>query len=193
MLKPIETTYNGHRFRSRLEARWAVFLTVLGVPYDYEPEGYTFEEHKYLPDFWIASWDVFVEIKPFRPNSIELERYVAFAQHAEKSLLLFYGNASAEDHRVLWCSPEGYKADDLQLACCRSGCGQMFMQSQTFGAQPIAPTTEHDCWDYPQHHPLDRWPVIWDKLREAFDAAQGARFEFGEAWHPGLPRNEAQT
>ena len=25
-VKPIETTYNGYKFRSRLEARWAVFF-----------------------------------------------------------------------------------------------------------------------------------------------------------------------
>lgn len=39
-IKPIETIYNGYRFRSRLEARWAVFLDSLGVKYEYEPEGF---------------------------------------------------------------------------------------------------------------------------------------------------------
>lgn len=37
-IKPIETIYNGYRFRSRLEARWAVFFDALGVEYQYEPE-----------------------------------------------------------------------------------------------------------------------------------------------------------
>jgi hypothetical protein len=32
--------YNGYRFRSRLEARWAVFFDELGVAYRYEPEGF---------------------------------------------------------------------------------------------------------------------------------------------------------
>ena len=40
-IKPIETYYNGYRFRSRLEARWAVFFDALGVPYEYEPEGFS--------------------------------------------------------------------------------------------------------------------------------------------------------
>ena len=51
-IKPIETLYNGFRFRSRLEARWAVFLDGLGVRYEYEPEGFEIPGvGAYLPDF----------------------------------------------------------------------------------------------------------------------------------------------
>lgn len=39
-LKAIQTEYKGYLFRSRLEARWAVFLDSLGVKWEYEPEGY---------------------------------------------------------------------------------------------------------------------------------------------------------
>lgn len=65
MKGPIETHYNGYRFRSRLEARWAVFLSVLGVKYEYEHEGYVLSNGDwYLPDFWLPELDCFVEIKP---------------------------------------------------------------------------------------------------------------------------------
>jgi hypothetical protein len=37
---PIETLYRGYRFRSRLEARWAVFFDVAGIPWQYEVEGF---------------------------------------------------------------------------------------------------------------------------------------------------------
>jgi hypothetical protein len=40
-LKPIETHYLGCRFRSRLEARWAVFFEALGIKWWYEPEGFS--------------------------------------------------------------------------------------------------------------------------------------------------------
>ena len=51
-IKPIETIYNGYRFRSRLEARWAVFFDSLGVEYEYEPEGFELPGvGVYLPDF----------------------------------------------------------------------------------------------------------------------------------------------
>jgi len=180
MLKPIETRYNGHRFRSRLEARWAVFFDVLGVPYSYEPEGYTFEDYAYLPDFWIPSWDAFVEIKAIRPTDQEMLRYVAFAEHSGKHLLLLYGNPSPDEHYVVWCSPYGSRIDYLRLAWCRSECGQLFVENEDWGIQGIGPITDHDCLEYPaQFH--DRWPLIGSAARDAFDAASSARFEFGEA------------
>lgn len=64
MLKAIETPYKGYRFRSRLEARWAVFLDALGVAWEYEKEGYQFQDGtRYLPDFWLPRHDCWVEIK----------------------------------------------------------------------------------------------------------------------------------
>ena len=56
-IKPIETIYNGYRFRSRLEARWAVFFDALGIEYEYEPEGFEIESGlRYLPDFRIKCY-----------------------------------------------------------------------------------------------------------------------------------------
>jgi hypothetical protein len=36
-IKPIETEYGGYKFRSRLEARWAVFFDTAKIKYEYEP------------------------------------------------------------------------------------------------------------------------------------------------------------
>lgn len=55
-IKPIETYYNGYRFRSRLEARWAVFFDALGVKYEYEPEGFQTPAGYYLPDFRVKCY-----------------------------------------------------------------------------------------------------------------------------------------
>lgn len=64
-MKAIETIYKGYRFRSRLEARWAVFFDALGVPYQYEPEGFDLgKAGYYLPDFYLPEQDRWVEIKP---------------------------------------------------------------------------------------------------------------------------------
>lgn len=61
----IETTYRGHRFRSRLEARWAVAFDRLGVRWEYEPQGYLVGKKRkpYLPDFWLPGEHVWVEVK----------------------------------------------------------------------------------------------------------------------------------
>lgn len=72
-MKAIETKYNGYRFRSRLEARWAVFLDALGVKYEYEPEGFQKDGLYYLPDFRVkcgalrgesvTPFDLYIEVK----------------------------------------------------------------------------------------------------------------------------------
>jgi hypothetical protein len=62
--KAIETIYRGYRFRSRLEARYAVFFDALDLPFEYEKEGFTLEDGtKYLPDFWLPTLKLWVEIK----------------------------------------------------------------------------------------------------------------------------------
>ena len=63
-IKAIETSYNGYRFRSRLEARWAVFFDKAGIRYFYEHEGYDLGDEYYLPDFYLPDFDLFVEVKP---------------------------------------------------------------------------------------------------------------------------------
>lgn len=53
-LSPIETYYKGYRFRSRLEARWAVYLDAINAKWEYEPEGFDLGNGLYyLPDFLI--------------------------------------------------------------------------------------------------------------------------------------------
>ena len=71
-IKPIETYYNGYRFRSRLEARWAVFFDVLRIDYEYEPEGFRINSNiNYLPDFYLPKMDTYVEVK--HENAFEIE------------------------------------------------------------------------------------------------------------------------
>lgn len=50
-IKAIETKYNGFRFRSRLEARWAIFFDSIGLKYEYEIEGFEMNGIRYLPVF----------------------------------------------------------------------------------------------------------------------------------------------
>lgn len=65
-IEAIETFYKGDRFRSRLEARYAVFFDTLGIKYSYEPEGYklggVINSH-YLPDFYMPELNCFFEVK----------------------------------------------------------------------------------------------------------------------------------
>ena len=66
----IQTEYKGYRFRSRLEARWAVFFDACHVNWEYEPEGFALPNGQfYLPDFLLhgcagrSPSDLYVEVK----------------------------------------------------------------------------------------------------------------------------------
>lgn len=93
-IKAIETSYRGYRFRSRLEARWAVFFDVLDTHWEYEPEGFVLSDGScYLPDFWLpnvrrGSW---AEVKPF--------------EHGDFKKTEWYGKVAQfvmEKHTKLW-------------------------------------------------------------------------------------------
>lgn len=74
-MKSIETEYDGYRFRSRLEARWAVAFNELGVDYTYEPEGLKVPIRfrlswyprasvvRYLPDMFLPDLGYYAEVK----------------------------------------------------------------------------------------------------------------------------------
>lgn len=63
-LKAIQTEYKGYLFRSRLEARWAVFFDACGVKWEYEPEGLVLSDNNYyLPDFYLSDFRCYFEVK----------------------------------------------------------------------------------------------------------------------------------
>lgn len=63
-IAPIETVYAGCRFRSRLEARWAVFFDSMGIRWEYEPQGFILSHGRYyLPDFYLPDCASWVEVK----------------------------------------------------------------------------------------------------------------------------------
>lgn len=91
-VKPIETRYNGIRFRSRLEARWAVFFDEIGVDYWYEPEGFELPSgERYLPDFFLPRLKMWVEIKGQHPGSDYMEKLRLFSRSIGEALLVCIG------------------------------------------------------------------------------------------------------
>ena len=106
-IKAIETKYKGYRFRSRLEARWAVYFDTLGVAWEYEPEGFDLGNGLYyLPDFKIKCIDcigpvgydrnwrwVYVEVKGGIKNGINLKiedkkKITSFVKSGNEIILL---------------------------------------------------------------------------------------------------------
>ncbi len=107
VLIAIDTIYNGYNFRSRLEARWAVFFNALDIRYQYEPEGFKLprvlesraktcaqvrsEFIYYLPDFRLPQQDCWVEIKGTEPTNEESEKAHTLVKASGKNVYTFWG------------------------------------------------------------------------------------------------------
>lgn len=103
MIQAIQTLYKGYRFRSRLEARWAVFFDSLAIAYTYEPEGYELPSGRYLPDFWLPSLGCWVEIKPEMPTVEERQLCEELAEGLGKAIVIAVGVPGSESLSVFCC------------------------------------------------------------------------------------------
>ncbi len=70
-LSPLPSVYRNVKFRSRLKARWAAYFDLIGLPWQYEPEGYALPSGNYCPDFLCN--DFFVAIKPDQSEMLKVE------------------------------------------------------------------------------------------------------------------------
>lgn len=131
MIKNIETDYNGLKFRSRLEARWAVFFETLRIKYDYEVEGFQIDNTKYLPDFYLPELKYWIEIKPYLTEE-NTRKMRVFAEEQckiqqEHSFFVIGGSISIPKDCLGDGSPEaevfGYSYDNSYRWCECLDCG----------------------------------------------------------------------
>lgn len=177
-LKAIETRYNGYRFRSRLEARWAVLFDALGVEYRYEDEGFDLDGIRYLPDFFIPEWDAFVEVKADAAQDIDKVLRLVYA--TSRKVLLCVGVPDPREWNVaLSVGGAGGRSFTFgALATCASGCGLVSW---------IGSSDEHSVLRgrfaaiLSRRQPCATCFVSVPLLPVAmYEAARGARFEHGE-------------
>jgi hypothetical protein len=106
-LTAIDTKYNGYYFRSRLEARYAVYLDALGWEYQYEPEGYKLKSGYYLPDFYLPDINCYVEVKPVPLNKLELKLCCELSEiicneNSGMDVILFEGQPDYKTFRAIY-------------------------------------------------------------------------------------------
>lgn len=96
--QPIPTLYDGYRFRSKNEAKWAAFYKKLGIPYRYEADRYPVNGGTYLIDFEFQEQeekgitDCLIEIKPKEPTAEECAKAEWLAQTRGIPVYIFYGD-----------------------------------------------------------------------------------------------------
>jgi len=167
-LKPIETNYNGYRFRSRLEARWAIYFDIIKAKWEYEIEGFNLDKYGYyLPDFYFPEENLWAEVKPTQLNDIELQKVKELSLESEMDVLLLVG------------VPEVKSYDAVSNGEIR-WVGYILSYNHMHGGF-------YDCClGCPDYH-LDpkRYNNFWlEEFKDAYkavDSAKSARFEYGES------------
>lgn len=180
MIKAIDTVYNGHKFRSRLEARWAIYFDHMDIKWMYEPEGYSLSNGQfYLPDFYFPDIKKYGEVKPFistdTPND---ERWRVFVEDLKTELIILK-NVDVqiglikywEEFSCVLCNETTlsidfhWKLDREDLRCCVDCCKELKMESGII----------ETCYSFCGYDKMDYGVEI-----KAISAAKQARFEHGE-------------
>jgi ribosomal protein S27AE len=195
-LKPIDTPYKGHLFRSRLEARWAVFFDALELEWEYESEGYDLDGIWYLPDFKVMTPQgsvMWIEVKPAQVT--EDRKFAAFAAALQQQ--------SDDWARVYLVSgtPLQMLKSDSSVHCPRCGgyvsqanhydyvyCGPCDFETPSGGDNPSQSDGLLGCSYWPHKGTIATsqhdWHHLQALLTEAATRAQQARFEHGQMPRP---------
>ena len=117
-IKAIETLYKGYRFRSRLEARWAVFFDALGIKYKYEEYGFEKEVfdgevYRWLPDFYLPDLGAWVEVKGGKPSLKDAAKMGKLLDYG--SPLPFFNESDECDANLYSRKFEGYRDEYQEL------------------------------------------------------------------------------
>lgn len=156
-IKAIQTRYAGCRFRSRIEARWAVFFDYLGIGWEYEPQGFDLPSGPYLPDFVLDLGDgLWWEVKGASPTRHELNLAWELFEATHKHVYVVHGSIPRDEHE----SP--------RIAHVGSTAVRWFIRPGAIGFIPDLPGFDQSGIDHPD-------------LLAAYQAARSARFEHGES------------
>jgi hypothetical protein len=187
-VKVIETEFNGHRFRSRTEARWAVFFDAAGIKYEYEKEGFDLDGRWYLPDFWLPEIKKWVEVKGEEPTEEEVALCQKLQSATGSDVLLAVGSPSRRSQIIWFRSPKDYFGDEdhttfrFHFADDRRNENEFWLVSKARDGSSwssIGP-------EYGSDH--GRMPLVHSATLRGYEASKAARFEHGEKPVPFKPR-----
>lgn len=189
MLKSIETIYRGYRFRSRTEARWAVFFDAAGIEWKYELQGFDVNGRYYLPDFWLPRFEMFVEIKPdiTACKAAEPLMHALVLASGHRGLLIADGPNIEEPPEMIHVKPTYYGGRCLAFKAAWTQCLTCNRVTIAIrGADTPLWRPQCDCQfpnviiKHQNHSPNKDGP----RIKHALEQAQWARFEHGEDGQP---------
>jgi len=158
-IAPIETRWFGCRFRSRLEARWAVFFEEIKLRWEYEPEGFQIGDIRYLPDFKVYTPQgkvIWYEVKPF--NVKDDPKFSAFRSALYKA---YEDNVQFNEEGLITNAPRvvllsGHPKDmcDTHVVCGR--CSQFLLWDEADLHKSVDDTMWY-CYECDMETPSVEW------------------------------------
>ncbi len=136
----VPTLYKGIQFRSRLEARWAIFFDELGIEWDYEPETFQTKYGYYMPDFFLPSINRWFIVKGKVLKNDEREKVEDVCVLTDSSAIIACGGLPLQfdwDKHGFYCyrflfiskaKDGGTYADEPYLPCICKQCGKFDFQ-----------------------------------------------------------------
>lgn len=122
-IQAIPTTYDGYTFRSKTEAKWALFFNKIGLPYTHELDGYQISKYRgYLPDFYTeknGGWFIEVKGSPRIITTQEWAKIKALNKNPPlnaKGVILVCGHPSPDITFVNWVFPNEKNRWTVDLA-----------------------------------------------------------------------------
>lgn len=198
-LKPIETVYNGYRFRSRTEARWAVFFDALGLKWEYEKEGFDLGKAGcYLPDFWLPGLKLWVEVKGELTWVSHESGGFKYAVSPQLELCETFRNAQMWPIACVVGQPGNERVWFFATDATDGSAGAYMDEDSCWCVSNGRVTLDvHICRDDRNIFTQDWEPLPWFKdsfrhgcdrapIEQAYRAARSARFEYGEKGAPGV-------
>lgn len=116
----LPTPYNGITYRSKTEAKWAMFWHLLDVKAIYEEQGFLTDRSAYRPDFLVfaANGYVWVEVKPdWVTDPKGIAKFRTFAeQRPQPSRAALLAGSPAHEFKVLVIGGDNTQDDPLKGA-----------------------------------------------------------------------------
>lgn len=179
VIKAIETRYKGYRFRSRLEARWAVFFDAAGVKWEYETQGFMLPSGPYLPDFLLPDLGLWFEVKGKDADEDELQKCREL-RYGPQNVILSEGNIGDERLTLFTFFTDHGGGGEGEFRCMLSterSTNQVILGLANCGGV-------EQLWD--SHWNPVKFRHFWaggprdSALSHCYQAARSARFEHGE-------------
>jgi hypothetical protein len=80
--------YNGTRFRSSYEVRFAQACDAAGIAWQYEPTRFNLDTCSYLPDFYLPALNIYVEVKGYFSEESQQKVALFRQRHPESPLVV---------------------------------------------------------------------------------------------------------